>query len=404
VGLKAFGGKLNTFYGPTPVTHADTRFIPHDIGYGGAAPTKIHYCDQFNAQMYVVAEYAPGTFRHHYLDGTVPPVITDANCPHTKQVAKQTEKIFAASGPNVRYCATGTPRDWTLASDAGFFPAGLYAVGSDQVTALGAYSKKGLAVFFSDNAMLLGVDPDPELIDLTDSIESVGTLYHRSAVPVANDLMFLAQNGFRSISLVVLTGNLQDNDVGSPVDDLVRPSYGVTDDPLSIYFPMLGQTWSINREHVWVYSFSRTAKLSAWSEYTFPFALDDATVLNQELFVRAGDDVYKATDEVNMDGTVSIPLVEATMQFQDGKKPGVMKQFIGADFIGTGSAEVSYLFAADNQDLESLPYTYPPVTEPGVLYPVEIVSTRIAPKIRHQADEPFQLDAMLLHYESLAVR
>jgi hypothetical protein len=72
VGLKAFGGKLNTFYGQAAaITHADTRFVarrtPHITT--GAAPTKVHYCDQYNALMYVAVEFGDGTFRHHYLDG-----------------------------------------------------------------------------------------------------------------------------------------------------------------------------------------------------------------------------------------------------------------------------------------------------------------------------------------------
>jgi hypothetical protein len=54
--------------------------------------------------------------------------ITDANCPHTKPVAKQSQKMFAAGrtdATTVRYCKTGDPRDWTAVNDAGFMPVGL---------------------------------------------------------------------------------------------------------------------------------------------------------------------------------------------------------------------------------------------------------------------------------------
>jgi hypothetical protein len=71
VGLKSFNGKLNTFYGQgAAIVHADTRFVARRVPHQttGAAPTKIHYCDQYNALMYVAAEYGDGTFRHHYLD------------------------------------------------------------------------------------------------------------------------------------------------------------------------------------------------------------------------------------------------------------------------------------------------------------------------------------------------
>lgn len=474
VGLKAFGGKLNTFYGAgSAITHADTRFVarrtPHITT--GAAPTKVHYCDQYNALMYVAVEYGDGTFRHHYLDdpgawatatayalntfrrptvangfrykvtavagtgtsGASEPTwpttigatvvdnaganqltwtccafdITDSNCPHTKLVAKQAQKIYAkgasGSGSIARYCKTGDPRDWSAASDAGFIAAGLYAKGSDEITAIGPFQKSGLWIAFSDNSQVWAVDSNPANNSLTDNIEGIGTLFHRAAGAVSRDLFFLAQNGFRSVSLISITDNLQDNDVGSAIDALVRASVAASDDPLSVYYPKLGQFVSINGSIAWVYSFSRTSKVSAWSKYTFPFTIDDATVLNQELYVRSGNDVYRLSDSVYKDGTSSIPLVDVQMFFQDGKAPGVLKQFMGMDVIGTGQWTISHLFAADNQTLESQAYEYPAMTEPGAMYPVELMSTRIAPHLQHQKDEEAELSALMLYYEKLGV-
>ena len=471
VGLKAFGAKLNTFYGDgAAITHADSLFVPRRLPHhtSGAAPTKIHYCDQYNALMYACAEYAGSVFRHHYLDdpgawvtatayavgvfrrpttangfryevtaiagtgtsGAVEPVwptsigatvidnagadqiewtcrsfaVTDTNCPHTKQVAKQAQKIFSVGvtdNTTVRYCKTGDPRNWTAASDAGFLPAGLYAKGSDQVTAIGPFQKSGLWVAFSDNSQVWTVDPNPSNNSLLDNIEGIGTIYHRAASPVSRDLFFLAQNGFRSVSLISITDNLQDNDVGSAIDPLVKASVSASDDPLSMYYPKLGQFWSINGDIAWAYSFSRTSKISAWSKYTFPFDIDDATVLNQELYVRTGNDVYKVSDTVFKDGVSTPPLVDVQMFYQDGKRPGVTKQFMGMDVIGVGQWTISHLFAADNQTLESQAYEYPAVTEPLDMHPVELLSTRIAPHLTHKKDEAAELSMLMLHYENL---
>jgi hypothetical protein len=464
VGLKAFGGKLNTFYGQgATITHADTRFIARRLPHhtSGAAPTKIHFCDHYNALMYACAEYAGGTFRHHYLDdpgawvattayslgafrrpttangfryevttagtsGGAEPLwptavgntvadgtvvwtcrtfaVTDTNCPHTKQVAKQAQKIYAVGSTDnttVRFCKTGDPRDWTAVSDAGFIAPGLYAKGSDQVMAIGPFQKSGLWIAFADNSQVWSVDPDPALNSLVDTIEGIGTLFHRAVASVSRDLFFKAQSGFRSVSLIAVTDNLQDNDVGSAIDSLVNAQILSTDDPLSLYYPKLGQFWCINGSTVWPYTFSRTSKLSAWSKFTLPFTIDDATVLNQELYVRAGNDVYRVSDAVFKDGVSSIPLVDVQMFYQDAKRPGVLKQFTGVDVIGIGQPTISYLFAADNQTLESLAYEYPAVTEPGELHPVELLSTRIAPHLRHQKDEAFELSMLSLFYENL---
>src|SRR5574341_243294 len=311
--------------------------------------------------------------------------------------------VGSTNNTTVRFCETGDPRDWTAASDAGFVAAGLYAKGSDQVTAIGPFQKSGLWIAFSDNSQVWTVDPNPSLNSLVDTVEGIGTLHHRAAASVSRDLFFKAQNGFRSVSLIAITDNLQDNDVGSAIDALVNAQILSTDDPLSLYYPKLGQFWCINGATVWPYSFSRTSKLSAWSKFTFPFTIDDATVLNQELYVRTGNDVYKVTDAVSKDGVSSIPLVDVQMFYQDGKRPGVLKQFVGMDVVGAGQWTISHLFAADNQALESQAYEYPAVTEPGALYPVELLSTRIAPHLQHQKDEAAELSMLMLHYENLGV-
>lgn len=464
VGLKASGSHLLTFYGQAAtITHVNPLFqatrVPHQTT--GAAPTKIPYSDQFNALPYVVAGYADGTYRHHYLDdpgvwvtltayilgdfrrpttangfryeittagttaageptwpttigGTVVDgtatwtcrsfAVTDTNCPPTRIITKRQQKLYAAGASpnlgNVSFCATGAPRDWTTASDAGFLPAGLQATGSDQVTAVGQF-QSSLVVHFSDSTQVWAVSSDPADNVLTGTVENVGTLYSRAGHALHGDLFFLSQSGFRSISLLQLTGNLQDADVGNPIDDLVAPAFSASDDPLSVYFPKLGQWWCLNGQTAWVYSFSRTAKLSAWSKYTFPVNVDDATVLNQELYIRSGDDVYKVDSSVFQDAGSYIPLVDAQMYFQDANRPGVLKQFTGMKSIGKGNPTISYLYAADDVSLESAAYEFAAVSESGSINPVELCATRIAPHIQHQKNEDFELSMLSLLYENL---
>ena len=53
---------------------------------------------------------------------------------------------------------------------------------------------------------------------------------------------------------------------------------------------------------VYVFTMSQTAKISAWSEYSFPWSIDDIAVLDGVIYVRTSDDVYKLDDTVNLDG------------------------------------------------------------------------------------------------------
>jgi hypothetical protein len=213
------------------------------------------------------------------------------------------------------------------------------------VTAIGPFQKSGLAIFFSDNSQVWTVDSNPANNALVDNIEGIGTLYPPRRGPVSRDLFFLAQNGFRSVSLISITDNLQDNDVGSAIDALVKAQIVSTDDPMSLYYPKLGQFWCINGATVWVYTFSRTSKISAWSKYTLPFTIDDATVLNQELYVRTGNDVYRVSDTVYKDGVSSIPLVDVQMFYQDGKRPGCSSSSPASTSSAPGMWTISHLFA-----------------------------------------------------------
>jgi hypothetical protein len=401
-GLKGAGGKLNTFYGNGTVTHANTLFRANKVVHPTAAlaVTKAHFAETFNGFLYCSVEYSDGSVKHHYLDGSSPTHIADANCPNTKQVKKMQQKIYAADGADVAFCKTGDPRNWTAAADAGSIASGINASGSDTVTALGDF-KGDLGIFFSDGLQLWDVDSNPANNALRQSADGIGTVHAKSPAALAGDLIFLAKSGFRSLSLINLTDNLQENDVGSAIDAL-RSEIADVDDPVSVYYPNLGQLWTINGSRAYVYSFARSVKLSAWSEFDFPISFEDATVLSNELYVRAGDVVYKIDPSAfNDDGDV--PLVEVEMYYQDNKAPGVLKQFMGFDCVVRGSPEIAFRYDPRNTALITPFYGISGDMRPSDLFPMEICATSIAPVWRHERDEEFQIDQLLAHYESLGV-
>jgi hypothetical protein len=326
--------------------------------------------------------------------------IGDPNCPNTKQVKKLLQKIYAQDGADVAFCKTADPRDWTATLDAGTIPAGINASGSDTVTAIGDF-KGDLGVFFSDSLQVWDIDSDPTLNALKSSADSIGTIHSKSPQALAGDLIFLAKPGFRSLSLVAITDNLQENDVGSAIDAF-RSEISDSDDPIAIYYPNLGQLWEINGSRAYVYSFSRSVKLSAWSIFDFPITVDDAAVLSNELYLRSGNDVYKVDPNAYSDNG-SIPLVEVEMYYQDNQAPGVGKQFIGFDGVVRGSPEIAFRYDTRNTNLITPYYPISGDMRPGDLFPMEIVATSIAPVFRHQADEEFQVDQLLCHYEKLGV-
>jgi hypothetical protein len=399
-GLRAAGGVLNTFYGQGTVTHANTLFKPNKVAHPTLAidVAKAHFAELFNGFLYTSVEYTNGDVKHHYLDGTSPTHIADVNCPNTKQVVKLSQKIYAKKGGDVAFCATALPRNWTLALDSGTISSATNAAGSDVVTALGNFNND-LAIFFADGIQVWHVDPDPRLNSLKSASNSAGTVFAKAGQTLAQDFIFLAKAGFRSLSVAILTSNLQENDVGSAIDKL-RSEILDTDDPTVIYFPALGQLLCFNGAKVYAYSFSRSNKLSAWSTFEFPFSIDDVAVLNSELYARSGNIVYRFDKTVFNDDGV-FPLVEVEMYYQDGKSPGIEKMFIGFDAVVTGTPKVAFRY--DPRD-ETLITPFIPIssdTRPADLYPMELCATSVAPVWNHQANEDFQLDQMLIYYEKL---
>lgn len=471
VGLRSAGGKLNTFYGQgTAITHANPLFVPKRVPHpasGGTAISKVYYAENFNGLLYAAVGYANGETKHHYLDdseltawatgtvyglgvfrrpttangfryeattggtshGATEPTwpttigatvvdntvtwtcrsnaVTDANCPHTRQVKKLAQKLYAASSPNVRFCATASPRDWTSANDAGFIPSGISAPGAETVNALGDMAGD-LVIFYSDSLQIWDVDADPANNLLKHSSPNTGAIHADTAQTLAGDLIFLSQQGFRSASLIAMTDNLQENDVGSAIDAL-RGEIEDDDDPFTIYYPKLGQLWCANGTKVYVYAFSRAVKLSAWETFTYPVPIEAAAVLNNQLYVRQGDDVYRVDSDKYVDETSSspvAPLVEVDMFYQDNKTPGILKMFTGFDGLMRGSPEIAFKYQAKQTDgsVVELTTQYIPVTgdlRPGVLNPMEISAVAVAPKIRHQANEEFRCSSLMLHYENL---
>lgn len=406
IGLVAGLGKLHTFTGIGSVTHANALFQSHPVLHPTAtqAAQKIHHGDVFNGALYVSVEYADGSIRHHHLDGSTPTHVADANCPNLGPWRKVQGKIWGIGDEVVRYTSdylSGGPRDWTTAANAGFVGFGVQASGNAQPTALGVY-RGYLVAFAIDAAQVWLPDVDPDLIVLRQTIENAGTQYPESVVTVAGDVLFLSPAGYRSIAIQGASDNLADFDVGSPIDTLVTPLLVPGIAPLAAYYPKLGQYWCFIGSTAHVYTYSRTAKISAWSVFEFSFAPDAIAQLNGELYLRHGDRVYRVDDTADTDdgtafsGTIELP-------FLDFKSPGALKHVIGMDAVFEGAADVAFRFDARSPDLISAPVTLSGDTRPGGMVPVELVSAGVAPVITFDSTEFERMDLLTFYFENLGV-
>jgi len=402
-GLVAANGKLNTFYESGTITHANSLFLANKVAHPSVSQLvkKVHHADQFDGYIYASIEYADGSIWHHYLDGGSPTHIADANCPHSASWIKMSSKIWALNGDTAPFSATGLPRNWSLADDAGFLPIGLQQAGGDNAKALGQRDRD-LVVFFPNNSQIWVPDPDPALHVFKKPIHGVGTNFGGSVGQVSDDNYFLSDFGFRSIT-VAKNGNLTDMDVGSPIDKEVQPLVNGSIEPLSLYYSGGGQYWCTIGASVFVYTFSRSMRLSAWSEYQLPVGFDAIAELNGTLYIRVGDEVYSldpnATNDYGTDFEVTIEL-----PFLDFKKPGVLKQIVGMDAIVEGSMDIQFRWDPNDASLitEKIPLTGD--TQVNAMTPIGITATQVAPVITaSSANGVCQLDSLTFYYDILGV-
>lgn len=409
-GLFAALGKLHTFHGAGHVTHSNPLFDSHRVApvEGDAVVRDLWYADVFNNYLYVSVEYSDGRVRHHYLDGSATTQVTDGNCPHSKACIKTHSKIFAVgtNGDVVRFCATGRPRDWSASEDSGFIPTGMNARGDRTATALGIQQGR-LAVLTRDSCQLWNVDPNPTAISLSDTVENVGSSFPKTVANVGGDLYFLSDYGVRSITTQAYTENLVDEDVGSPIDSLVRNAIeqahvdGIA--PKSFYFYGTGQYILSFGNHLFVYSISRTARISAWSEYYLSFPVDAVAELGKRLYFRSGDDIYLFDEESATDGGIQYETV-IELPYMDFKKPGQLKQVIGIDAVMDGSAYISIGFDSRDPDARTPEVFVHGNSRPGGMIPTPCCGTEISLRIRNYDDKPFKLNALTVYFNLLGVR
>lgn len=471
-GLFAYGGELNTFGAPIGVADPNVAYheVPHPTG--ASTPERVLHAVIYEGFIYVVVQFFNGDVYHYYLDedpqweattaytlgdfrepttrnglryevttagtsdsgeptwpttvgatvadGTAvwtcrSKVVEDANCPHSKAVTVAGGKIFAlgAAGSGVvRFCATGDARDWTAGGDAGFLPVANHARGSTEPTAIGRYRKQ-LLVCFADVSQTWTVDPDPANHAIDDVLD-VGTIYHRALVNIGEDVFLLTPAGLRSISSIDINDNLSDSDAGSPIDTLVKATIAAGVDPdevVGAYLRGLGQAWWALGTTVYVFTYSRTAKLTAWSRYMFPWTVRDIAEINAVTYLRYGllsaglDRIAKVDAAVYVDARDTLngePVgfeVDVETTFQAMKKPGQLKTIFGMDVVMEGTCEVSHRWNTNETTLETVPVELTGDTRPDGLVPVELQATEVATRFVQTAAEAWELHLLTLYYD-----
>ncbi len=225
--------------------------------------------------------------------------------PHSKVVAIAASKIFAADEDIISFSATVNPLDWTSENDAGYIPFGLNTYGATPVTALGLY-RSNLVAFNSEAYQMWQVDEDPANMAILDA-SPVACLFPKSVQPVSNDLVMCTPEGVRNIGIAGASTNLQAGYFGAQVDPLVLAQIRTGAIPFALFWPAMGQYWLIFGDEAFVLTMNGGSKDQSWTRYEFPEELTDWAILEGDLYLRAGDLVWRV-DPAQLEDDTSLAL------------------------------------------------------------------------------------------------
>lgn len=362
IGLYSAGGKLRT---AVPAGNSIEGTAPYNIAYDpisnlttGATSTSrytaLHSWTTWDADgsglplPYLVLENDAGQFEHHYIDGEYK---TKVSLPFTpgQNLVKLATKLFADSPQDGTVHCSSTingPRDWRTADDAGFIDVVNSASGDTRLQGLTFYNSQ-LAVFFPDAIQFWQVDPDPNNFMAVRTLEGPGTVFSGSVAPVISDLYYFSFGGFRSLQAQNILGDLRQDPFGDKIEALTAPfataataatdSYdvkGFWSQARSQYLCFFSDATSTT---VFAYKNSPLGGVDGWTYWELDIPVDYVVELDEVLYIRSGNKVYKFEevaegDEVDYEWSVETPMY-------DGAAPRRLKQWTFADFDFEGKID-----------------------------------------------------------------
>lgn len=149
---------------------------------------------------------------------------------------------------------------------------------------------------------------------------------------------------------------------------------------------------------VFVYTMSQIGSVGAWSRYVFPFPIDDFTQLADDLYIRSGDDILKvdANEVTDYAGDPREQPFTGVIQWPwlDFGAPGVTKQLVGFDIVGSGETSVQVGYDQSAKGIFTAPFTVPADSVPGMMIPLPIMAPSMSFKLTYEGGARWQFNAL----------
>lgn len=313
------------------------------------------------------------------------------------------QKVYATSANLLYHSAIDNCKLYIPdATGAGFIDVSTHAKGVQDLVSLGEY-QGSLAVFSPKQVQIWIMDPDPRRNQLSQVLQSTGTLAPRSVTEYGTgDVFYLDKSGIRSLSSRAVSNTAYMSDVGSLIDTLVTQKI-IDIGPLAasrsigLVEPEHGRLWMIVKDVIYVLSFFPTSKISAWTMYEPGFTIDYADTNATHVYVRSGDRIYvyggidESTYGADYDVVVQVP-------FLDFQRPGTVKKLKGMDAALVGTWDVRAALDATRPNALAKVGELTQSTYSYLKVPLYGAATHVSMRFKNRAPGPARIGAIAIHY------
>jgi hypothetical protein len=331
-------------------------------------------------------------------------------------------KVYLGAESTLYFSAVNDATKWDIYdTGSGFIDMSNNFGGRESLTGAGTYQGK-LAVFSRRNVQLWGMDADPAQNQQVQILANTGAIATDSIVSVgAIDLIYLADNGIRSLRARENTDTAYTNDIGSPIDGIIINDMAAIDidaaaaaagvskyTARAVIEPVDGRYWLSIGGKIYVLSYFMGSNIMAWSVYEPTISgstpqwgyikemvsKDDKVYLrasNNKIYVYGGN---AGTTYDNCEVVVELP-------YLDGNKPATYKEAKGIDMTCAGEWRVSIGFDHTNPTARDLIATITQSTFALGKIPATGQGTHFGPRFVNQAAGPALLANFIVHFDEM---
>jgi len=156
--------------------------------------------------------------------------------------------------------------------------------------------------------------------------------------------------------------------------------------------------------NVFVWTAGRKGEAGAWTRYNFPFNIDNFALMNEDLYIRAGDEILLYTkdsllDYANNDAKQQQFTSIVQWPWLDLGTPGANKILSGLDLVsdsGAPSVQIGY-DQSNPSSAYTTPYFVAPDTVPGTFIPITVMAPSFSLRVTFNSTDNWSLYAANLY-------